>query len=342
MATPYEQDGCKEITMLKTCIKSGFEITLLILAITLVLAQPAGANPEGKSELIFRIGVSRYRGSGEFYQGEPIFVRVGMRRTDSNDIPRQKALQIGTEKLPWYQNVSVYLYKLEEMPLPKTVPSSPATTPPTADKQPAPTHTIKKILLKNVPIKLVKLQSKKHKLKVNKIARSFWAIAPSSTSELSPGKYVIVATFDTTQRKESHPHIFHGKYQSNEVTIVINRPKADHAKAEILVAQATYSERHQKYDDQIKLLRQALKLNPARGDIHSRLGDAYHSKGDIDTTIKEYRASVKWVRSLKRLRTGKDDINDHADVIEQMVERMEQKRAKEREKAKEEANTNSK
>jgi len=153
---------------------------------------------------------------------------------------------------------------------------------------------------------------------------------------------MIVATFDTTKRKESHPQIFHGKYRSKEVAIVINRPKTEQAKVEILVAQAIYSGRHQKYDDQIKLLSQALKLNPAKKGLHNRLGRAYEFKGDIDTAIKEYRAYVKWVRSLKRPRTGKDDINDHADRIERMVEKMEQRRAKEKEKAKEEANTNSK
>lgn len=310
----------------------------------LVLTQPNEANPEGKSVLIFRIGVSRYRGSGEFYQGEPIFIHAGIRRTDveTNDIPRQETLRIGTEKLPWYKNISFYVYKLEEVPLPKAVPPSPTTTPSTperakqgltADKQPAPPPTIKKTLLKNVAVKLVRLPSKKHKLKVNKAARSSWAIDPNSTSNLSCGKYVIEATFDTTQRKELHPHIFHGKYRSNGVIVVINKPEGDHVKAEVLVAQATYSGRHQKYDDQIKLLRQAWKLNPARGDIHCGLGRAYELKGDIKTAIREYRAYVEWVRSLNLPRTAEDDRNDHADIIERMVENMEQRRAKKREKA---------
>ena len=330
--------------MLIPYVRRIFQIGLLILTSILIVAQPSEANPKGKPVLIFRIGVSQYRDSGEFYQGEPIFIHAGIRRTDvdTNDIPRQEALQIGTEKLPWYQNVSFYVYKVEEVPLPKAVPPSPTTTPSTperakqglaADKQPAPPPTIKKTLLKNVAVKLVRLPSKKHKLKVNEAARSSWAIDPISTSALLPGKYVIVATFDTTQRKESHPQIFHGKYQSKKVTIVINRPKTDQAKAEILVAQATYSGRHQKYDDQIKLLTQASKLNPARGDIHCALGRAYELEGDIKTAIREYRAYVEWVRSLNLPRTAEDDRNDHADIIEQMVEIMEQKQAKQKENA---------
>jgi hypothetical protein len=304
--------------MLIPYLRKSFETTLLILAVTLALAQPSEANPESKPVLIFGAGVSRHRDSGEFYQGEPIFIHVGMRRTDSNDMPQKEGLQIGTEKLPWYKNISVYLYKVEEVFSPNTVPPLPVTAP----------HTTKKTLLKNVPIKLVR-QPKKHKLlKVNKKTWSSWAIAPNLTSRLLPGKYVIEATLNTTKLKGAHPQIFHENYQSNEVSIVINRPKTDQAKAEILIAQATYSGRHQKYDDKIKLLKQALKLNSARGDIRCGLGDAYQAIGDPDNAIKEYRAYVQWVRSLNLPRTGKGGRNEHADLIEQMVKNMEQRREK--------------
>jgi len=65
---------------------------------------------------------------------------------------------------------------------------------------------------------------------------------------------VIDATFDTRKNKELPPHIFHGKCQSNEVTIVINQPNTDSAKAEVLSVRARYFTVRQEYDEEIKLL----------------------------------------------------------------------------------------
>ena len=41
---------------------------------------------------------------------------------------------------------------------------------------------------------------------------------------------------------------------------------------------------------------------------------------------------MKWVRSLNIPRTGKDDINDHADIIERLVTALEQAQAKKEKK----------
>jgi len=61
--------------------------------------------------------VSSYRGSGEFYQGEPIFLPLSIRRlkTEASDIPPETMLPIGTQEIPWYRHVSLQLYRIEEI-----------------------------------------------------------------------------------------------------------------------------------------------------------------------------------------------------------------------------------
>jgi len=256
--------------MLFRCAIKWFGIASLIFAFSLYFTKISKGRPEKKPVLLFKMGVTRYRDSGEFYQGEPIFIHLGLRRMDTNETPREKPLRIGTEQLPWYKNVSFCLYKFEEEPedkrLPRTssndasrassaaespiedirnketsgsnsVPVSSSTAEPTREETKYENiidknaHTKKATLIEDVNVSLIGPQPKKNKLKIHDSVRSFWVVEPNFTSKLLPGKYMIQATFDTTDKWESHPKIFHGKYLSNEVNLVINQPQRDTVRA---------------------------------------------------------------------------------------------------------------
>ena len=64
------------------------------------------------SPIVFDIGITKYRPSGEYYQGEPICVRVGIRgrfvKGGASNIP----VAIGTPTRPWYDNVKLYFTKI--------------------------------------------------------------------------------------------------------------------------------------------------------------------------------------------------------------------------------------
>ena len=295
---------------------SGLAALVIILGSVPALAGPA----QVRRDILFRAGVSSYRDSGEFYQGEPVFISVGIRRLkmEANDIPPERTVPIGTPEIPWYRHVSIQLYRIEKAPATEGAqgPQAPADRP------------FKKVWLPDVRVGLSGSQPRKHELRVNEAARSSWCIDPVTTGKLRPGRYVIQANFDTIEKEEADRHIFHVRRQSHEIVIVVNEPQGSHAKADVLSAQAKYLMIHRQYDDEIKLLKQVLELDPARKGIHCRLGRAYELKGNIDTAIKEYRTYVQWVRSLNLARTGKDDLNDHADVIEQGAKILEETRGK--------------
>jgi tetratricopeptide (TPR) repeat protein len=235
----------------------------------------------------------------------------------------EKPLRIGTKELAWHKNVSFRVYKVE-----KAAAEGPARGGPEEGRSAPSKPIVGKLLLKDAKVEMWGPKPTKEELVVGELTRSFWAIDPSLTAKWPTGKYVIEAVFDTTDKQESHPYIFHGKLSSNEVTITINEPADDKAKVEVLMSQAEYCMYQQNnYDDAIGRFRQVLRLNPEKKEIHCHLGRAYELKGDIPTAIEEYRAYVDWVRSLKRPRTGKDDINDHADIIESTIRALEKRSA---------------
>jgi len=313
--------------------KSSFMVALLLIVSgVLVAANPGPRNHSQRKPLVFMIGVSRYRDSGEFYRGEPIFVHAGMRRLDVNFVPKDKLMQIGIEKHPWYRNITFSVYRLEQVksgehssgqPRGTSVGAEPNDKPLSGKEPEEKAPEVRRILLKDVQVKLLFKLSTRHKLKVNQKAWSSWVIDPNTTAGLSASKYLIKAMFDTMKEKKLDSKILRWKSESNEVTIVINQPITDAAKADVLSGRAQYLGRTGKYADERKLLMQLQKIDPTEGRLHVRLGRAYELEGDIDSALKEYRAYVRWVRSLNLPRTGADDLNDHADIIEQQVKIME-------------------
>lgn len=301
----------------RNMIVYGFVLYGLLAAISL-----SDAYADDEVVLKCQVGVTANRDNDEFYQGEPILFRVNVKRVDKKG--KEKVL-IGTNESPWYENVVVSVYRIKETPS-EAATSAPADTPANPDHEDDGTKIVKeKVLLKDVKAELCDRQPVIKELGMNKMARSFWAIDPVVTAKWPPGKYVIQAVYDTSKKQYSDPDIFKGTLQSNEVIIIVNEPEGDEAKAEIFVLQAGYNIRQKKYDLAVKLLNQALQLDPAKKGIHCSLGRAYELKGDTEAAIKEYQAYVDWVRSLNRPRTGKDDINDYADRIEEHIKLLQKK-----------------
>jgi len=65
--------------------------------------------------LVFDIGVTSYRSSEDFYQGEPICLRAGIRwnieRSSSDGV-----IQIGSESSHWYESITFIVQKIEDDP----------------------------------------------------------------------------------------------------------------------------------------------------------------------------------------------------------------------------------
>ena len=294
--------------MLKTGRIRRFAVLLLIVPAVLAVHQACALGAEEASlELTVRVIDRRER--GHHYRGEPLSVRVTLGRLRSGT-PQPDTSRLGTEKDPWFNHVAFYLYRIEER-----------TTPDGTQAELVP--------VKQVPAKARYNRPGEQRLQAGQRISASWVVDHIFTSDLPAGRYCIEATFDTTARKESDPKLFRGKCQGKSATIVINEPKDNMARADVLRAQGDYLTYHEgHYDEAIKLYLKALKLAPGKGRVHCGLGRAYELKGDPDNAINEYRAYVQWVRSSKFPRTGEDDINDHADIIERQVKAMEERRTK--------------
>lgn len=276
------------------------------------------------SLLVFDIGVTRYRDSGEFYKGEPICVRVGMRWQNHVGAKRGNLIQIGTKDNPWYKNIAFTVHRIQET---KVQPVSGSGVEGGSEKDTV--GDKKKLLLNDIRIEQLGNQSEKHELRTNEITRSFWAISPDVTSNLLAGKYTIQAIFDTTDIAKTHPEILCTNILSSEVTIVLNEPPGDNdAKIEIMEIRVRYLELQGKHDDVIALLEQVERQSPSRPEIHCRLGRAYELQGDIKNAIREYRIYVEWAK--KQPTTGKGGPRDHADAIESTIKALEARLSKEK------------
>lgn len=275
---------------------------LILYAVTCYfLSRAVSTAADPSPPVVFDIGVTKYRDSCEFYQGEPICVRAGIRRESKGDEKEKGLLMIGTRSLPWDRSLAFAMYRLEE--------DSTQITNKT-------THG--KLLLNNIHFEQLEPRSEKYELRTNEVLRSFWAISPDITSNLPAGRYLMQALFDTTNISETHPEMLHIKLMSSEMPVVLSeRPRGGRAEVDILEAQARYLELRQKYDEAIALLEQVERLDPAKQEVHCRMGRAYELKGDRQAATKEYRSYVEWAR--KQPRTGKNDFHDHAEVIEGMI-----------------------
>ncbi len=279
---------------------------LIVLSVTcyfLNLAVSTGADLA--SSVVFDIGVTKHRDSGAFYQGEPIWVRADIRRQAKGAETEMGLIWLGTRSLPWDGSLSFAVYSVEEKPT-----------------QPANETTRGKAPLNDIPLEQLEPRSEKYELGTNEILRSFWAISPNITSNLPAGRYLIQALFDTTDKRETHPEMLHIRLMSSEVPVVLGeRPSDGSADVDIIKAQARYFGHRNKYDEEIALLEQVGRLDPARQEVHCRMGRAYELKGDLHAAIKEYRSYVEWAR--RQPKTGKDGLRDHADVIESTITTLE-------------------
>lgn len=279
---------------------------LMVLAVSCYLfSRTVSSAADPASPVVFDIGVTKYRDSGEFYQGEPICVRAGIRRESKGGETEKGLIKIGTKSLPWDRSLSFAVYRLEEGPT-----------------QPTNKTTQRKVLLNGVHLEQLEPRSDKYELRTNEVMRSFWAVSPNITSNLPAGRYLIQALFDTTDKTETHPEMLHVKLISREVPVVLGEcPRDGRTEGDIIEAQARYLELRQKYDEAIVLLEKVRRMDPAKQEIHCRMGRAYELKGDLHAAIKEYRSYVEWAR--KQPRTGKNDLHDHADVIESTIRALE-------------------
>lgn len=260
-----------------------------------------------KHTLFFGAGITSSRPNNIFFKGEPIYASIGIRRTDSIDISQQETLKIGDVNAPWYDDIDIKFYKLEK----------------TLDDM----QQFKKVLIKDVKMGLLLGSSKNELKKVNESLRTTWVYEPNLTSAFLPGKYIVDITLNENRLKQYKPNIS-VKYLSNAIEIEIQEPNNNQQKAEVIANQGVFYSRKNKQETAIKLLRQALELDPTRQDIHGGLGSCYEASGDLDNAIKEYQIYVNWVRSLNIPRTGGDDINLHADIIENNIKMLEQAKNK--------------
>ena len=319
---------------------SGGEIGKMADGDRFAATKTQNAPPEDKPLVAFSISVSSYRDGNVFYQGEPVFVTVGIRRTSNaqRGLPPDMMLRIGSAEFPWYKNLHVSLYSPEPLQTPTQVPVAPEPALPSQqpeaavqEQEPAGKDLIpKRILLKDARIAPLGPQPKKEEMKVNEVLMSLWALDPQSSAAIPPGKYILQADLDTTSAAKANPDVSIVKCRSNEVAIVVSAPVTDQNRVDVLSAQATYWERSAQYDNAIRLLEQISRLDPdpvRQTNVHLSLGRAYELKGDLDTAIEEYKTYVQRVRGANLPRTGKDDTYDHAEIIESTIKALEQKRA---------------
>jgi len=250
----------------------------LFLSCFVIFATPSIAT-NAYCSLIFDIGVTRYRGSGEFYKGEPICVRAGIRRQDHSKATEKDIIQIGAKDNPWYKDIIFTVYRIQG-----------------AEGQ--------SNQLYDVHLEQIINQTEKNELKANEISRSFWAINPDGTSKLPAGRYSIQARFDTTVIAKKCPQIVYTNMLCSEVSVVLNEPPGDNSgKAEVVEAQARFFGLLGKHADEIALLKQVAHLTPSSKEIHCRIGRAYELQGDIENALREYRLYVEWAK--KQPSTGK-------------------------------------
>ena len=305
----------KHIRKLQVALYLAIIISDLAAARTVAIAQ-------NNSHLVFDIGVTKYRKSGWFYQGEPICVRAGVRRRPNNrEATDIRPLQVGAKILPWYENITFTIYRIEKKE--QSVKSTENII--THDGK---TEASKmRLLVDDISVEKFGPQPNKNKLKLNEIARSFWVIPPNVTSNLPPGEYTIQALFDTSHAVETNKEIFQVKLASSEILFALKKSPTDNrARAEIAKSQARFFEFQGKYREAVVLLEQAKHLDPSAKDIFCRLGRAYELQGDISNAIREYQVYLDWAR--KQSNTGKDGAYEHADTIESTVRALKRRLAK--------------
>lgn len=267
--------------------------------------------------VVFDIGITKYRDNGEFYQGEPICVRVGMRGREAKENAINMPIAIGTALTPWHNNIMLSLYSPRESTI---KPSHDGYT----DPEDVSDSHIGKELLSDIKFELCGPQQNIFELRPNNYVMSFWSLSPNTTSNLPAGEYVIQATYHMDGKSLMTDGAEDYDLVSSEVLLVLNTPQKESAiDIEILEAQARYIERQQRYDETIALLKQILSIDASKQEVHCQLGRAYELKGDLSIAIEEYQSYVKWAR--RQISTGKDGFHNHADIIESTIRALENK-----------------
>ena len=289
----------------KMLIKSRYlnekRIIIIYYSIFAVTTNVSFANE--KHTLVFGAGITHNRPDNIFYKGEPIYIHAGIRRTDSIDISQEETLKIGDVNAPWYGNIDIKYYKLEK----------------TSDDM----QQFKKVLMRNVKMELLFGSTINELKKANESSSTTWVYEPNLTSAFLPGKYIVDITLNENRLKQYKPNIS-VKYLSNAIEIEIQEPNNNQEKSEVILNQGAFYSSKNKQEAAIKLFRQALELDPSKQKIHCNIGRSCELDGDIDNAIKEYQIYVDWVHSLDIPRTGGDDINLHADTIENNIKILEQ------------------
>ena len=232
----------------------------------ILLIQGAVAG-EDAALLTIKVSIIDSRERGQHYQGEPLYVDVVLRRPEGTK-PELDTLRLGTEKDPWNSHVAIRLCKIDE-------------TPPSKETQ------AKSVPVEGISIKPWDMMGPAgQELQAIGVVRASWAVDPLSTATLAAGKYRVEVSLDTRGRKETEPKSFQGKCQADSDVITINESKDINAKSEILAAQGRYLMFSGRFEEAIQVYSEALKVNPAKGDVHCNLGRAQELKGDIGSAIK--------------------------------------------------------
>lgn len=306
------------------CARTSVSVLVLLTAMSMA-GDTRSLAPKAEDRPLVRVlvGVSQYRSHGDFYQGEPILFRVAIERLDSGDAT-PSALSVGSEKEPWHGRITVRLLRVENSPapVPSTQASSEATTRPASESVRS-REMAATTVVENAKMSKYGPQTRKNELEPKKRVTSYWLLSPESSSNLPAGAYMLEAVWDNGDAKQG-PASLRRTFKSKPVMISIHVPKDNVARSEVLSAQAMLLADAQKYEEATTLYQEAMKLAPERKSLHSSLGRAYQAQGDRGNAVKEYRAYIRWVRSLSDLPGEKrEHLSRRADMVEREMNRLE-------------------
>ncbi|MEW6609603.1 MAG: hypothetical protein AB1414_19520 [bacterium] len=121
--------------------------------------------------------------------------------------------------------------------------------------------------------------------------RRTWVIPPDITAKLEPGEYEITAIYDS--RSVSDKDIFHGLLIAKSV-LYIKKPVSNREKSMVLLDQAEYYGNPLRFgnkylDEEIKLAKEALRLDPTYYQAHESLAFSYWwGTGELEKAIEEF------------------------------------------------------
>ena len=298
-------------------------VALIVIQVVRVVADEGQKVPPVRLTLSVPGSVYASGEKGVVYQGMPIKGEVILQRMDSSEASAPP-LVIGGDKWAWYDKVKVLVWRMGSgADAEKSGAASGGSTGPAPDTTSSSVSPAGRTLVKEAQVLKTGSQPVKPELKAGESARCYWKLPSSLSAKLAAGEYVLEAVLDAGQQTD--PSVLSGKVTSDEVRITIRVSQDDRARGEVLSSQAEDMAVNGQYDQAVKLYQGALKLNPQNQKLHCSLGRAYDLQGDAENAVKEYRAYVQWVKSSNIPRQGRDDIHDHARVIESEIKRLEAK-----------------